>query len=939
MSTSLLKFSLKTNLVKSVISEIVSNISHYYYAYGHAGPWTNELAPEAVSESYEYENETRNEMLLYKQIDANDIAAVIPRINWVAGYTFDMFNEYSSSYPAFSGATSLATAEFYCLTDDYNVYKCLYNNNDSPSSERPIGTSTSSIVMADGYIWKYMYTIPLSVRNKFLTATTMPIVTALSNQFYSKGSIVAYNIDNPGAKYPIASYKITGFKIIDGGSNYIATPTITLSNSNIPIASGGVNATVLSVTMSGGSNGQITAVAIDNQGSGYSYPPTVTITGTSSRVAILEPILERLGGTFTNLIVTGDGYLEENPYQVSGISITNGGSGYATAQFLFKSPDLTNGVIAVANGIISDVVLPGTLAASTSTATVTGVGTNFLTTLSINSAVKINGVVYKVITVSNDLSIVIDTAISVTAGALIYKAGVVTGAILGATTAAGSFISGSSYKISSIGTTNFVSIGATASAVVTGSITAYTLTVTAVASGALAVGTYITGTSVTAGTYIAQLGTGTGGTGTYILNNSITASSTTITGQPIPGSTFTASGPGTGTGVAALSISVTGYGYSKPFYSTTQDSNASNIVLSNVTSISGQIASGLSFNVLTQKNEAELMPLINSNGEIEGLQIRRPGIGYTYALVTVVTSLDKANTAGFIEASILLSFGIGDIESRQSTVELTAVNGAIPVIDLVYPGYAYTSVPTITVNGDGTGCTAVATLNSTGSLANILVNTPGINYTKATVTITGGGVSVGASNIAIAHAIISPKDGHGKDAVSELYAKTLVLHGNLSKEKNQGFSSTNDYRQICIIKNPKIYNKNSNLRSATASACIVAIGGISQTGTSLIVKDDVLTYTNTTVTPNRVYSFRVIEKNIAYSSTEAAFLLSYLDNFIPPIGSTLVRTTGTPTAFSITNLVYPEVNKYSGEMLTTDNRISFAPSSEQIVVAFNSITF
>ena len=933
MSTSLLKFSLKTNLVKSVISEIVSNISHYYYAYGHAGPWTNELAPEAVSESYEYENETRNEMLLYKQIDANDIAAVIPRINWVAGYTFDMFNEYSSDYPAFSGATSLATAEFYCLTDDYNVYKCLYNNNDSPSSERPIGTSTTAIVMDDGYIWKYMYTIPLSVRNKFLTATTMPIVTALSNQFYSKGSIVAYNIDNPGAKYPIASYKITGFKIIDGGSGYSSAPTVTLSN---PDQSGGVAATVLSVTVS---NGQITGVVMNNQGSGYSYPPTVTITGTSSRVAILEPILERLSGTFTNLVVTGDGYLEENPYQVSGISITNGGSGFATAQFLFKSPDLTNGVIAVANGIIQDVVMTGTLAASTSTAVVTGVGTNFLTTLSINSAVRIGGVVYKVITVSSNTLITIDTAISVTAGALIYKAGVVTGAILGSTTAAGAFISGSSYKVFSIGTTNFVSIGATASAVVTGSIAAYTLTVTAVASGTLAVGTYITGTNVTAGTYIAQLGTGTGGTGTYILNNSITASSTTITGQPIPGSTFTASGPGTGTGVAALSVSVTGYGYSKPFYSVTQDSNASNIVLSNVTSISGQVASGLSFNVLTQKNEAELMPLINANGEIEGLQIRRPGIGYTYALVTVVTSLDKANTSGFIEASILLSFGIGDIESRQSTVELTAVNGAIPVIDLVSPGYAYTSIPTITVNGDGTGCTAVATLNSTGSLANILVNTPGINYTKATVTITGGGVANGSTNQAIAHAIISPKDGHGKDAVSELYAKTLVLHGNLSKEKNQGFSSTNDYRQICIIKNPKIYNKNSNLRSATASACIVVIGGISQAGVSLIVKDDILTYTDTAVTPNRVYSFRVIEKNIAYSSTEAAFLLSYLDNFIPPIGSTLVRTTGTPTAFSTTNLVYPEVNKYSGEMLTTDNRISFAPSSEQIVVAFNSITF
>lgn len=933
MSTSLLKFSLKTNLVKSVISEIVSNISRYYYVYGHAGAWTNEQSPDAVSESYEYENETRNEMLLYKQIDSNDIAAVIPRINWVSGYTFDMFNEYSSTYPAFSGATSLETAEFYCLTDDYNVYKCLYNNNDSPSSQRPIGTSTDSMVMDDGYIWKYMYTIPLSVRNKFLTATTMPVVTALSNQFYSKGSIVAYNIENPGAKYPITSYKITGFKIIDGGSGYSVAPTVTLSN---PDQSGGVSATISSVTISGG---QVTAVAMNAQGSGYSYPPIVTVVGTATRSVVLEPIVERLSATYTNLVVTGDGYLEENPYQVSGISITNGGSGYSTAQFLFKSPDLTNGVIAVANGIIGDVVLAGALAASTSTTTVTGVGTSFLTALSINSAVKINGVVYKVTAVNSNTVITINTAISVTVGTPIYKTGVVTGAILGTTTAAGSFISGSSYKVSSIGTTNFVTIGATASSVVTGSIDTTTLTVTAVTSGTLTVGTYITGTNVTAGTYIAQLGTGIGGTGTYILNNSMTAASTTITGQPQLGTTFTASGPGTGTGTAALSISVTGYGYSKPFYSVTQDSNASNIVLSNVTSISGQTASGLSFNVSTQKNEAQLTPLINSNGEIQGLQITKAGIGYTYALVSVVTTVDKVNTVGFVEASIILSFGIGDIESRQSTVELTAVNGAIPVIDLVYAGYAYTSVPIVTITGDGTGCTAVATLNSTGSLANILVNSPGINYTKATVTITGGGVADGSTNQAIAHAIISPKDGHGKDAVGELYSKTLVLHGNLSKEKNKSFSSTNDYRQICIVKNPKIYGKNSNLRTSLASACVTAIGGISQTGASLIVKDDILTYTDTTVVPNRVYSFRVIEKNAAYSSTEAAFLLSYLDNFIPPVGSTLVRTSGTPTAFSTTNLVYPEVNKYSGEMLTIDNRISFSPSTEQIVVALNSITF
>lgn len=55
------------------------------------------------------------------------------------------------------------------------------------------------------------------------------------------------------------------------------------------------------------------------------------------------------------------------------------------------------------------------------------------------------------------------------------------------------------------------------------------LTVSAVASGTLAVGQSVTGTGVTAGTVITGLGTGTGGTGTYLVSISQTASSTTLT--------------------------------------------------------------------------------------------------------------------------------------------------------------------------------------------------------------------------------------------------------------------------------------------------------------------------------------------------------------------------------------------------------------------------
>jgi hypothetical protein len=117
-------------------------------------------------------------------------------------------------------------------------------------------------------------------------------------------------------------------------------------------------------------------------------------------------------------------------------------------------------------------------------------------------------------------------------------------------TNAGSFVIGTEYRITSVGTTNFVAIGGTASAVVTGAISGTTLTVSAVTSGTLAVGTRITGTGITAGTNITVLGTGTGGVGTYTVSASQTVSSTTITGQPAVGKTFKATGAGSGTGTA-----------------------------------------------------------------------------------------------------------------------------------------------------------------------------------------------------------------------------------------------------------------------------------------------------------------------------------------------------------------------------------------------------
>lgn len=81
----------------------------------------------------------------------------------------------------------------------------------------------------------------------------------------------------------------------------------------------------------------------------------------------------------------------------------------------------------------------------------------------------------------------------------------------------------------------------TPTAVVVGSISGTTLTVTSVASGTLAVGNRLTiaATGLDYNTYITALGTGTGGTGTYTISQTATVGSTTINAYPSSYNTLT----------------------------------------------------------------------------------------------------------------------------------------------------------------------------------------------------------------------------------------------------------------------------------------------------------------------------------------------------------------------------------------------------------------
>jgi hypothetical protein len=311
--------------------------------------------------------------------------------------------------------------------------------------------------------------------------------------------------------------------------------------------------------------------------------------------------------------------------------------------------------------------------------------------------------------------------------------------------------------------------------------------------------------------------------------------------------------------------------------------------------------------VLT-KTEALLTPVV-SGGSIIDVVIDDAGVGYTYANLTVTDSTGSG-------ASLTVNFSTGDVNTLQSSVELLAINGALYNIVVEEGGSNYSGTPTVAIVGDGTGATATATLDVSGAVEKITITNPGSGYTQATVTVTGGGTGC------VARAIIGPKGGHGKNAIEELFSRSLMFYTTISTEKNQGFTLNNDYRQIAIIKNPTSYGSTVRYGNTLGSSCFAVTASIN---TSNFTEDMLVNV-----------SGEDKEYRIIAVTTTGALLLS-LNNDTPQAGDVFINEN--EDTFTVTAVTNPTVDKYSGQLLYIDNKGAFTPTSEQTVTARTVIVF
>lgn len=171
--------------------------------------------------------------------------------------------------------------QFYVRNTKDQVFKCLFNNGNIASNTMPqisIGGELPEnpyVETADGYKWKYMYTIPTGLKNKFFTDKYMPVL---------RDSIVFSNSKDG---------RIDIIKIIDGGSGYYGGTTV--SNYAIVEVEGDGKFADITVDVV---DGVITDVNIVNGGNNY----------TRAIVTLDDPIKQAIGNTANLQAIIGPQY-------------------------------------------------------------------------------------------------------------------------------------------------------------------------------------------------------------------------------------------------------------------------------------------------------------------------------------------------------------------------------------------------------------------------------------------------------------------------------------------------------------------------------------------------------------------------------------------------------------------------------------------------------
>jgi hypothetical protein len=247
-----------------VLSGTTSPTEAIYCFLSQVLPWTDDNNPDVPLQTQKYLKNVYKSMFVAKKISTNNIIPVAQRIDWSANTNYSYYRDDVDMF-ARSNTTGLLVKNFYVKNRYDQVFKCLANNNGGLSNTEPFfqpGTYNTNQVFTSGpdnYKWKYIYTIDIGTKTKFMDSDWIPVPV---------GS------QTPNATTTAGTGNIDAIILTNGGTKYEA------SNTTITITGDGSGATA-NLTFS---SGVITDVNIFNPGSNYTYA-NVSITSANTQAS------------------------------------------------------------------------------------------------------------------------------------------------------------------------------------------------------------------------------------------------------------------------------------------------------------------------------------------------------------------------------------------------------------------------------------------------------------------------------------------------------------------------------------------------------------------------------------------------------------------------------------------------------------------------------
>ena len=209
-----LKQTLKTDLCLSFAESFSArSVDNFFLFLGRPSPWTtpyDDNNPPPTTDTLAADLEAWRNITALAKINKSNVVVGTARYDWAYNTVFNAFDDIVDLYEEGN------EKQFYCLTDEYNVYKCLSNNYGVPSTIKPTAITSEEQITEDGYVWKFMFKIREELYD-FLTDEFLPI-EKLENILFTDertlqnnviigatpGSIDAIVLYQFGSAYPLA---------------------------------------------------------------------------------------------------------------------------------------------------------------------------------------------------------------------------------------------------------------------------------------------------------------------------------------------------------------------------------------------------------------------------------------------------------------------------------------------------------------------------------------------------------------------------------------------------------------------------------------------------------------------------------------------------------------------------------------------------------------